>query len=39
VAVAHTSSVFLMDAEGRLRLIYTDIPWQGMTADIRQVLQ
>ncbi len=39
VAVAHTSSVFLIDAEGRLRLIYTDIPWQDMAADIRQVLQ
>jgi protein SCO1/2 len=38
-AVAHTSSVFLLDDKGQVRLIYTDIPWQDVAADIRYLLK
>lgn len=38
VALAHTSSVFLLDREGRVQLIYTDIPWQDTAADLRHLL-
>ncbi len=33
--VAHTSSVFLLDDQGQVRLIYTDIPWQDVATDLR----
>lgn len=38
VTLAHTSSVFLLDREGRVQLIYTDIPWQDTAADLRHLL-
>ena len=34
----HTSSVYLLDDQSQVRLIYTDIPWQDMAADIRFLL-
>ncbi len=38
-AVAHTSAVFLLDGQGQIRLIYTDIPWEDITSDIRFLLK
>lgn len=36
--LAHTSSVYLLDKEGRARLIFTGLPWQDMLADLKQMM-
>lgn len=34
----HTESVFLLDGSGQLRYIYTEVPWQDIASDVRQML-
>jgi len=38
-SVDHTSSIYLLDAEGRLRMIYTSVPWRDVLDDLRVLVK
>ncbi len=38
-SVAHTSSVYLLDMEGRLKMVYTSVPWRDVLDDLRYLMK
>ncbi|MBI5052662.1 MAG: SCO family protein [Chloroflexi bacterium] len=38
-SVDHTSSVYLLDTEGRLKMVYTSVPWRDVLDDLRYLVK
>jgi len=38
-SVAHTSSVYLLDTEGRLKMVYSSVPWRDVLDDLRYLIK
>lgn len=38
-SVNHTSSVYLLDTEGRLKMVYSSVPWRDVLDDLRYLVK